>query len=188
MERQERAGTAVTRRADPARGSWRAGRLGASRTAAEESGLTQYQQPLADRMESPGEAPGHISLHAGVAAERAARASLRTQIARLENELSQIVVDRFPFIPLPSAGVEAAGRGAPAFPTWASSSAPATASPVACRICGGWPAPAPRPRPGRGSSFNGCGWNRVATSSCDCPSAIWARADAGSGRSDPASA
>lgn len=116
MERQERAGTAVTRRADPARGSWRAGRLGASRTAAEESGLTQYQQPLADRMESPGEAPGHISLHAGVAAERAARASLRTQIARLENELSQIVVDRFPFIPLPSAGVEAAGRGAPRLP------------------------------------------------------------------------
>jgi hypothetical protein len=36
-------------------------------------------------------------------AERAARANLRAQIAKLENELSQILADRFPFIAAPPA-------------------------------------------------------------------------------------
>jgi hypothetical protein len=35
--------------------------------------------------------------------ERAARATLRAQIAKLENELSQILADRFPFIAAPPA-------------------------------------------------------------------------------------
>jgi hypothetical protein len=39
--------------------------------------------------------------------ERAARESLRAQLARLERELSAIVADRFPFIPAPAASAEA---------------------------------------------------------------------------------
>ncbi len=45
-------------------------------------------------------------------AERAARASLRAQIARLERELSSVLAERFPFLaapPLTSAGPAAAG-------------------------------------------------------------------------------
>lgn len=42
------------------------------------------------------------------AQERAARASLKAQIARLERELSQIVAERFPFLPAPRAAQRAA--------------------------------------------------------------------------------
>ena len=38
--------------------------------------------------------------------ERAARESLRAQVARLERELSAIVADRFPFIPAPGPSAE----------------------------------------------------------------------------------
>jgi hypothetical protein len=47
-------------------------------------------------------------------AQRAARASLRAQIARLEHELSAIVAERFPHIPAPAATVarrDGAGGG-----------------------------------------------------------------------------
>jgi hypothetical protein len=47
---------------------------------------------------SSGQAPPH-ELHE--AAQRAARASLRGQITRLERELSRIVAERFPHIPAP---------------------------------------------------------------------------------------
>jgi len=48
-------------------------------------GLTQSEQLAIDREDG----------------ERAARSSLRAQVARLERELSAIVADRFPFIPAP---------------------------------------------------------------------------------------
>ena len=49
-----------------------------------------------------GRAPRHRAPAARESAQRAARVSLRSQIARLEHELSQIVADRFPFIPAPA--------------------------------------------------------------------------------------
>ncbi|HEY0517567.1 MAG TPA: hypothetical protein VGD00_10635 [Solirubrobacteraceae bacterium] len=45
--------------------------------------------------------------------ERAARAALRAQIARLESQLSGIVAERFPFIAAPSAGGPAGGPRLP---------------------------------------------------------------------------
>ena len=54
-------------------------------------GLTQSEQLLIDREDG----------------ERAARESLRAQVARLERELSAIVADRFPHIPAPGAFAEA---------------------------------------------------------------------------------
>ena len=54
-------------------------------------GPTQSQQLLIDREDG----------------ERAARESLRAQVARLERELSSIVADRFPFIPAPGPSAEA---------------------------------------------------------------------------------
>lgn len=41
---------------------------------------------------------------ASLAAERAARATLRAQIARLEHELSALLAERFPFVAAPLAG------------------------------------------------------------------------------------
>ena len=75
------------------------------RSAGEETGVTHYEQPVIDRDE---QAPGPTLTRAeelavaGVrgeqrrAAERAARSSLRAQIARLEREHSAIVAERFP--------------------------------------------------------------------------------------------
>jgi hypothetical protein len=54
-------------------------------------GTTQSEQLLIDREDG----------------ERAARESLRAQVARLERELSAIVADRFPFIPAPGPSAEA---------------------------------------------------------------------------------
>ncbi len=54
-------------------------------------GQTQSEQLLIDREDG----------------ERAARESLRVQVARLERELSAIVADRFPFIPAPGPSSEA---------------------------------------------------------------------------------
>jgi hypothetical protein len=54
-------------------------------------GTTQSEQLLIDREDG----------------ERAARESLRAQVARLERELSAIVADRFPFIPAPGPSPQA---------------------------------------------------------------------------------
>jgi len=71
--------------------------------------LIQRRQQVLDR-ERPGADPVADWPGAGVTAplapadaERAARATLRSQIAKLENELSQILADRFPFIAAPPA-------------------------------------------------------------------------------------
>ena len=48
--------------------------------------------------------------------ERAARATLKAQISRLERELSGIVVGRFPYIPAPRAARTAATPRAPRLP------------------------------------------------------------------------
>ena len=48
--------------------------------------------------------------------ERAARVSLKAQIARLERELSGIVAGRFPYIPAPRAARSASARALPALP------------------------------------------------------------------------
>ncbi len=83
--------------------------------------LTQRSQPVADRPEgvldtSPVEdgleraaagssAPPSRLLSGG---ERAARATLRAQIAKLENELSALLAERFPFVTAPVAVPSAA--------------------------------------------------------------------------------
>jgi hypothetical protein len=84
----------------------------------------QRRQPVADRPEgvrdtfalSAGAAAGAPAAPAvGLDAERAARATLRAQIARLENEVSHLLAERFPFVAAPVAvpagdvGVAAAG-------------------------------------------------------------------------------
>ncbi|MCW3031685.1 MAG: hypothetical protein JWM60_30 [Solirubrobacterales bacterium] len=75
--------------------------------------MIQRRQQVADRERPAAEAgPGWRGPNALFAppqtppaedAERAARATLRAQIAKLENELSQILADRFPFIAAPPA-------------------------------------------------------------------------------------
>jgi hypothetical protein len=83
--------------------------------------LAHREQHLIDR-EDPahGRAGGEVGLaprepHPGgarpqrVTGERAARDSLRAQIARLERELSAIVSESFPFIPVPAREPQAAG-------------------------------------------------------------------------------
>src|SRR5271166_3225476 len=79
----------------------------------EEMGLSQREQQVMDRDDplrgslTPGAASPAVE-RAG--AERAARHSLRGQIARLEHELSAIVADSFPRIsPAPAAGGVPAG-------------------------------------------------------------------------------
>jgi hypothetical protein len=84
----------------------------------EEERLTQRDQSVADRPEGALDTPGvrfeppsppHLRAPAGFApareleAERAARATLRAQIAKLENELSHVLADRFPFVVAPAA-------------------------------------------------------------------------------------
>jgi hypothetical protein len=63
----------------------------ASQVVADRTGAAAAHAPLA-----PSEAVGHD-------AERAARATLRAQIARLEGELSEILAARFPFVAASSA-------------------------------------------------------------------------------------
>jgi hypothetical protein len=82
--------------------------------------VTYHEQSVIDR-DDPVRAPGvrgHELADVGLAvatveerrrAERAARASLREQIARLEHELSAIVAERFPHIFAPVASVAVPG-------------------------------------------------------------------------------
>jgi hypothetical protein len=66
--------------------------------------VSNIGQPLIDRGASAGDGRR-------AAGERAARETLRGQVARLERELSAIVAEGFPYIPAPSA--EETGGGAP---------------------------------------------------------------------------
>jgi hypothetical protein len=87
--------------------------------------LFQYEQPVADLDVLPVGAggasivpPGGMPIEqpakpASTDGERAARASLRAQITKLENELSGIVAERFPFISARSAGGHAGGPRLP---------------------------------------------------------------------------
>jgi hypothetical protein len=61
----------------------------------EENRVTQSEQLLIDRRPAPDAARVQLG-------ERAARSSLRAQVARLERELSAIVAEGFPFIPAPA--------------------------------------------------------------------------------------
>ncbi len=77
--------------------------------------MVQRRQPVSDRPEGAQETPlasgPRLDVRApGVDAERAARATLRAQIAKLENELSAVLAERFPFVAAP------AGSAAPAAP------------------------------------------------------------------------
>lgn len=88
----------------------------------EERELVQRRQPVADRDQDVAETirarrgsglgvplgPSPASVE-GERAERAARATLRAQIGKLECELSEIVAERFPFIAAPTAAPGAAG-------------------------------------------------------------------------------
>jgi len=67
--------------------------------------LAQHEQPVVDRETPPPGAfaatrrtPGLPAPETAAEAELAARAMLRSQIAKLESELSRIVAQRFPFI------------------------------------------------------------------------------------------
>ncbi len=66
--------------------------------------MINYEQQVIDRDDaSTGDRLlVERGLETGVADERAARASLRAQIARLERERSSIVAERFPFIAAPA--------------------------------------------------------------------------------------
>ena len=107
---RERAAGALSH--DPARRALVA--LAASRPAGGD-GLIQRSQHQADRPRAAAEAAveehgvGLLTLEdrsiriAPADAERAARATLRAQIARLEAEVSAILADRFPFVAAPPA-------------------------------------------------------------------------------------
>jgi hypothetical protein len=78
--------------------------------------VTYYGQSVIDRSDAAGAVsdaidrpPIGITREDRGRAEHAARASLRAQIARLEQELSGIVAERFPFIAAPVAPIVAAG-------------------------------------------------------------------------------
>ena len=58
--------------------------------------MTQTEQPLIDR-----DTAGAVEHGRAQTGERAARSSLREQVARLERELSAIVADGFPYIRAP---------------------------------------------------------------------------------------
>jgi hypothetical protein len=62
--------------------------------------LIQRSQVVADRVIAPQDA------------ERAARATLRAQIAKLEHELSSLLADRFPFVAAPGALAPPVARAA----------------------------------------------------------------------------
>ncbi|HXB14329.1 MAG TPA: hypothetical protein VNV44_01165 [Solirubrobacteraceae bacterium] len=83
--------------------------------------MTQRSQPVADRpegvLDTSPEGHGPERAAAGLlaapsrverGAERAARATLRAQIAKLENELSALLAERFPFVTAPVAVPSAA--------------------------------------------------------------------------------
>jgi hypothetical protein len=79
--------------------------------------LAQQEQPVVDR-EPPGvgdvgDLRGTWTTPQQLDGERAARATLRAQISKLEAELSQIVAQRFPFIPADPAGAPATGPRLP---------------------------------------------------------------------------
>ena len=112
--------------------------------------MTYYEQSVIDRSDPAGAVPAAIDRSPADMplapstredrrqAERAARASLRAQISRMERELSGIVAGRFPFIAAPVTPIR---RGAAVLrcSISVSSSAPVTGSPPACRRCGrGW--------------------------------------------------
>ena len=86
--------------------------------------------------------------------ERAARESLKAQIARLEGELSSIVSDSFPFLPAPAGHEERPAPG-PACPTWRRWSAAATAWPGVSRSSAAWRARAPSTSAAPASSWSG---------------------------------
>jgi hypothetical protein len=65
--------------------------------------VASLEQLTVGRAVAPGEEVG----------ERAARRSLRTQIARLERELSQLVATSFPHVPVSAARVATHASGAP---------------------------------------------------------------------------
>jgi hypothetical protein len=86
--------------------------------------VTYYDQQVIDR-DDPTRVGGDAGRGSGVvtergsaqalswgADERAARASLRAQIARLERERGAIVAERFPYVPAP-APIECAALGGP---------------------------------------------------------------------------
>jgi hypothetical protein len=82
--------------------------------------LAQHEQPVVDR-DAPSREFVDATLRAAYApaptvtseAERAARATLRAQIAKLESELSRIVAERFPFITADPAGGPVSGPRLP---------------------------------------------------------------------------
>jgi hypothetical protein len=81
--------------------------------------LVERRQQVVER-EQAVEAAGReraliVPTTVDVEAERAARASLRGQIAKLENELSDILADRFPFLgaPAPALAEGPGGAGGP---------------------------------------------------------------------------
>ncbi len=89
------------RPARPLSGFARTPPLVASEAPSEErSSVIQRSQFVVDRVTAPGDA------------ERAARATLRAQIAKLEHELSSLLADRFPFVAAP--GGLASATAAPA--------------------------------------------------------------------------
>jgi hypothetical protein len=82
--------------------------------------VATYEQPVAEQHQSsatptrgPGPADG-ISAPEDASAERAARNTLRAQIARLEHELSSTLAERFPFLPAPE--IAPASTGGPCLP------------------------------------------------------------------------
>jgi hypothetical protein len=86
----------------------------------------QHEQAVVDRelpassetpgVRSAGEQLDRLARPSSVEQERAARATLRAQITKLENELSGIIADRFPFIYAPALAGSEAGAGGPRLP------------------------------------------------------------------------
>lgn len=120
------------------------------------------------------------------AAERAARESLRSQVARLEGELSGIVARGFPHIsPAPFAAPECAG---PRLLSLAELERARDRLVVRMRRAQEHARERAELEFARAISWNGCGWNRAATSSCACASPTSANVAAACGRCVPASA
>jgi hypothetical protein len=71
--------------------------------------VSKSGQPVVDRGAPAAGGERAAARDERAAGERAARASLRGQVARLERELSAIVADGFPFIPAPRAELDTGG-------------------------------------------------------------------------------
>ena len=98
--------------------------------------------------------------------ERGARESLRAQVARLEGELSGIVARGFPHVYTASLGAPSTPvRGCSPWPSWSVS---ATGWWCACAARSNRRASVRSWSCARATSWNVCGWNRAATSSCAC--------------------